>query len=512
MKKQDKDSLERYLNTLELIRAQSQVKAFETIQEQNQQIELCKTNVAACVIRYFPHYASSPSADFQIAFAKKVLKDKTFKGFAQWGRGLAKSVWCDVIIPFHLWLNNEAHYMVLVGHNHDMAKQLLGDLQAEFEANPQIIKDFGEQKLDGSWEHGKFRTKGCNKRGLKPFIARACGMGQSVRGLRIGSQRPDLCVVDDVETRELIANEKRQDNAVKWVKGDLVPTMDGAIRRLLYSNNRFAPRMIQTELQKLLPHWHISHVPAYDKVTYQAAWPQKYPPGYYQQIETDIGKITAWEEYVQEADFEGKIFTKAQINWQTMPQLHHFKVIVGHWDIAYAGTPKSDYNAVKIWGLCKDNFFWYIQGFVKQTKMAEAVTYICEVEKARPKNAIILWQYEAQFWNDEVQRTIEEQSKLHNVQLNITKVKTVGNKYSRIMTMQPRYQNNRIKYNAKMEADNDTQVGIKQLFGIEPGYTTKDDSPDADHQCIEFLQLHLSVGNASSEIHSGRMEHKHDRI
>jgi len=53
--------------------------------------------------------------------------------------------------------------------------------------------------------------------------------------------------------------------------------------------------------------------------------------------------------------------------------------------------------------------------------------------------------------------------------------------------MHPYYQNGRIYYNAKEKANNDMQVGLAQLFGIEPGYRTHDDAPDADEQAISDL-------------------------
>lgn len=512
MKRQDKQAQEEYLKKLELIRAGNRVNAFETAQEQLAAINRARKDVAYCVQRYFPHYATSACATFQIDFANKVHKTPTIKAFAQWGRGLAKSVWCDVIIPFWLWINDEAHYLVLVGQNHDKGKQLLGDLQGEFEANPQIIKDFGEQKLEGSWEYGDWKTRGSKKHGLRGFIGRAAGIGQSVRGFRIMAQRPDLCVVDDIETRETARSPKRQDEYVKWVKEDLVPTMDGPIRRLLYANNRFAPRMIQTELQSQQPAWHVSHVPAYDKVTYQPAWPQKYADDYYRQIEEEVGLLSALAEYVQEPHVEGKIFTKAQIVWDELPRLDYLKVIVGHWDVAYAGNSSSDYNAVRIWGLDKGNVFWYIQSFVKQTKMAAAVAYMCQVQRDLPKSVIIHWQYESQFWNDEVQRTIDEVSAREGVRLNLLRVNTPRTKkYDRMLTMQPRYQNNRIRYSKKMYADNDTQTGLVQLYSIEPGYSTHDDAPDADEQCLAFLDRHISVAGAGTYL-TGKVNHLNERI
>lgn len=506
---------EQYLKKLELIISESNVNVYESVEEQNEAIERAKKDIAFCVTRYFPHYATSKSADFHVSFANKVKKEQEIIAFAQWGRGLAKSVWCDVIIPFWLWINQEAHYMVLIGQNHDKAKQLLGDLQGEFAANPQIIKDFGDLKLEGSWEEGSFKTKGSIKRGLKPFIAKALGMGQEVRGLRIGSQRPDICIVDDVESREINKNPKRQEEYAKWIETSLIPTMDGAIKRLLYANNRFAERMIQTILQERHPNWYVSHVPAYEKGTLLPRWKEKYPEDYYKKMEILIGTIALQQEYGQEPIIEGSIFKPEQIIWDGPLRLNQYKVIVGHWDIAYAGTPTSDYNAVRIWGLCKENLFWYIQSFVKQSKMRDAVVYMCEVQRNLPKTVIIHWQYEAQFWNDEVDRTIREVSKEEGVNLLISRVQTPRTrKYDRMITMQPRYQNNRIRYNKSMKGDNDTQVGLAQLYGIEPGYSGHDDAPDADEQCIAFLEKHIDAGKSTGQgrYYTGKMEAKNEAI
>lgn len=38
------------------------------------------------------------------------------------------------------------------------------------------------------------------------------------------------------------------------------------------------------------------------------------------------------------------------VKWGKLPDLHTMNAIVAHWDIAYAGTDTSDFNACKIWG------------------------------------------------------------------------------------------------------------------------------------------------------------------
>lgn len=484
MKQRDKIARDRYLQRLQLAKSATAVNIFETEDEKKARVEKAKKDFRYMVEYYFPHYAGSKTPQFHVDFANMVRRNPAFKGFAQWGRGLAKSVVCDVLIPFWLFINNEAHYVVIIGNNYDKAKILLSDLQCEFEGNQRIINDFGEQKLMGSWEDGNFRTK-------SGFIGKALGMGQSVRGLRVQQQRPDMCICDDLEDKQIAKNPKRQDEFATWIERDLIPTMDGPIRRFIQANNRYAPRMIQTILQEKHPKWKVHQVNAYDPVTYTPAWKDKYPNDYYRKIEEEIGVLAAKAEYNNEPHVEGKIFTDEQIQWSKLPSINHFQAIVCHWDIAYAGNATSDFNAVRMWGL-KDRNFYLIDCFVKRSKMRAALDWMCEKKKSIPLGVVVHFQYESQFWNDEVQRTIEESEQAHQVELCLLKVDTPRtNKYNRILSLQPYYQNSRIYYSDKLKAHNDTAEGLSQLKGIEPGYSGNDDAPDADEQAISKLSKYI---------------------
>jgi phage terminase large subunit-like protein len=253
--------------------------------------------------------------------------------------------------------------------------------------------------------------------------------------------------------------------------------------------------MIQTELQKRHPKWKVHHVKAYDPVTYEPTWKGKYDNQYFKDLENEIGILAARAEYLNEPHIEGKIFTQEQIQYGKRPALNHFTVICGHWDIAYAGTPTADFNAVKVWGLHGKNF-WNIDNYVKRSKMRQAIEWMVYVQMNLPPSVTIHWSYESQFWNDEVQRTIEEVEKQYGVNLALRKVDTPKTKkYDRMLKQHVYYQNGRVYYDEKLKAHNDTQVGIAQLLSLEPGYNSNDDAPDADEQCFSELSHHLRSGN-----------------
>ena len=480
MNRTDKIAVERYKAKLQTIKSGASINPFETKEEKAARIAGLKKDISEFTTYYLPHYATSKSAKFQLRLARLILKSWIIKILIRWGRGLAKSVWCDVIIPLFLWANDDISYMVIVANNFDKAKILLSDLQAEFEANSRIINDFGEQKMQGSWEDGSFRT-------ANGFIAKALGMGQSPRGLRVGARRPDYIVCDDLDDRETIKNPRRMREYAQWIEKDLIPTMDGPRRRFLMPNNRFAPVTIQSILEERHPKWILDQVDAYHPVTYAPAWPEKYPKDYYREVEEELGTLAALAEYNNNPHVEGVIFTEDQIQWTQLPAINHFEHIVGHWDIAYSEAATADYNAVRLWGL-KENRFYLIDCYVKQSKMRKAVQWIAEKIKELPGNVRVRWHFESQFWNDEVQRTIDEVEEEYHMDLRLRKVDLpTGNKYDRIVSTQPYYQNGRTYYNQKLKGHNDTQVGIAQLCGIEPNYKTKDDAPDADERCFTEL-------------------------
>lgn len=56
-----------------------------------------------------------------------------------------------------------------------------------------------------------------------------------------------------------------------------------------------------------------------------------------------------------------------------------------------------------------------------------------------------------------------------------------------MLEMHPQYQNSRVFYNQKLKDHNDTKEGLAQLKGLEPGYKSHDDAPDADKQAFDYL-------------------------
>ena len=485
----DKKAVERYLENIRRIRECSSINPFETSQEQQERIARAKKDVKYFVETYLKHYATAESADFQIYLANYVKKNKTAKVLVRWGRGLAKSVWCDTIIPLWLWIQSDIHFLVIVGNNLDKAKMLLGDLQAEFEANALLMHDFGEQIKSGSWEKGYFRTK-------NGFIAKALGMGQSPRGLRVIAQRPNYIVCDDLEDKDTTKNPRRQMEITEWIERDLLPTMDGEVRRYLHPNNNPFPTSIQGLLEARHPEWKLHRIDACPGAKRQPRWVAKYKQNYYLELETEIGTLALEAEYNNNPHVEGKLFKDEYIIWDKVPNINHYQHLLAYWDVAYSDAPTADYNAVKLWGLKGDKFY-LIKAYVRQSTMADALRWMFELQKTL--SVRINFYYESQFWNEALLMTYKEVRKEYNSDISLIKDEVKReNKYDRMLTQLPYYQQGRIIYNINEKASNDMQVGLAQLKSIEPGYKTHDDSPDADERAIKLLSEHITISTLTS--------------
>jgi phage terminase large subunit-like protein len=477
----DRNAKKEWAQRVKLLRSQTVVNFNESKSDKQARIDKARLDYEFFVSHYLPNFATTKTPAFHTKAAKRIKKNKELAIWLKWGRGLAKSVVADVTIPLWLWINNDIEFMLLIGQNEDKASILLDDLKLQFEGNDRLIHDFGDQRNSGHWENGFFITK-------NGFIAKSMGMGQDPRGLRVGGSRPDYIACDDWETKETIKNQKRQREYAKWLLSGVIPTMDGARQRVVLAQNGFAPEMIFNLIVDNNKGWKVQSQNAFDPETLEPVWKEKYDKDYYHKRIEIMGSLEANAEYNNDPHVEGKVFTDEMIQWDKSPRLDSFVAIVGTWDVAYAGSKTSDFNAIKVWGLTKDGRKIQLDCLVKRCKIRVALEWIADYQKNLPASVSVPFRFEAQFWNDEIYRVINETEKKFDIKLNLVKSeRSRKKKYDRMLEMLPQYQNGRIYYSQKLKNHNDTKEGIAQLKGLEPGYKGPDDSPDADKEAFDYL-------------------------
>jgi hypothetical protein len=78
----------------------------------------------------------------------------------------------------------------------------------------------------------------------KHIIIKALGAGKQVRGLNINNQRPDLAIVDDVETTEVLDTEIGYLKLKKWFYGTFLKAMDKYKHKVIQLGNMTAYRCL----------------------------------------------------------------------------------------------------------------------------------------------------------------------------------------------------------------------------------------------------------------------------
>lgn len=480
---------ERWKQHCETVQAATAVNINETQAQRLARIRHLRTDYAAFVDYYFPHWTvnpetgkATPCAPFHVSAANKILKDRNLKAAFQWHRGAAKSTNMDVFVP--MWLmaqeHREINVMVLVGKSEDNAKTLLGDIQAELQYNQRYIHDFGEQYNVGTWEEGEFVT-----RSEVAFFAR--GRGQSPRGLRYRSHRPDYVIIDDLDDDELVESPARVTKLFDWVRSALFGTLDGGRGRFIMVGNLIAKNSV-------LAKWcdiksvHVTKVNIYDNKG-GISWASKWTPQEVKDIENVVGYRAFQKEYMNNPIIEGAIFRNEWIRWGKRPAWSKFSEIVLYIDPSFKGSIKNDYKAAKLWGKAGTTLY-HLRAFVRQSSVAEMVRWCYDLyEWTREQGISVRWYMEANFMQDTILDEFRREGELRGYQLPITGDKRKKpDKFQRVEAISPLWERGFVVYDETQRDDPDMLAGIDQTLAFEKGMRGHDDAPDADEGAIWVLQ------------------------
>lgn len=186
-----------------------------SVQKQNRIAALEKDH-EAWFKYYFPNFYTSEPAPFHIKATKRIMDNAEWYEVRSWSRELAKSA-RTMMEVLKLTLTGKKFNVLLVSNTLDNAERLILPYKAILESNNRIINDYGKQESLGNWEAGEFITS-------KGVSFRALGAGQSPRGTRNEAKRPDVILIDDIDTDEECRNADRIKAKVKWISEALYAT------------------------------------------------------------------------------------------------------------------------------------------------------------------------------------------------------------------------------------------------------------------------------------------------
>src|SRR5690606_2530177 len=153
-----------------------------------------------------------------------VTKGKAKRNIA-WAcpRRHAKTAWLSNIYLVHQIVYRLRKYIVLFSETTDVAGDFITWGRYQLKLNAKLRADFGEllhiqpsrNELDNKYE---FITTSGTK-------VEAKGLGTQTRGLRHGASRPDMFILDDLESDESKNTSELIEKAKSWFREEMLPAM-----------------------------------------------------------------------------------------------------------------------------------------------------------------------------------------------------------------------------------------------------------------------------------------------
>ncbi len=167
---------------------------------------------------YFPHYFSLEGKS-KLQEELEEIYYKIIDRYKPYGlrfaiaapRGFGKST--DVSIAFPIWciVNGYKHFITIFSDAIELAETLVEAIKAELEENERLKQDFPDSSGIGKvWKIGEIVSKNNIK-------IKAYGSGKRVRGVKHGTYRPDLTIIDDLENDTNVRSRKQRDKLEEWL-------------------------------------------------------------------------------------------------------------------------------------------------------------------------------------------------------------------------------------------------------------------------------------------------------
>lgn len=480
---------------------------------------------------YFPNYASAPFGWFHKEAIQDVLINRNPNNIWEWHRESAKSVFADILIPTYLLVTGWLNGVILGSQNQEKACKLIGDIEAELRRNKRLIADFGDFGVSGSWLSGYFST-------AKGIGFWAFGRGQSPAGAREGHRRPNLGIIDDIDSKDLAKNPKRVEESVDWILGEFAGCLETKGSIFLYVNNRIHKAGITAHIAGDVEpgdplrqgYKRIKVYLTEDPATHQMltieqggvpAWRENFTVEDCQAKITRMGPRNALRQLYHQHVEEGKFFRDEDLPWVLPLPLSAYDDLITYCDPAYGDSGKGCYRAIVLIGRQGLNYDVLYAWLSQNGNLAAAHYQLADWVQNDPRrfydkgpSRIVLPDSGVAFKpkvtcdhhveSNELQRQILRM--LYQVENEARgtawyprfDMRKKGDKLTRIEALQPLAEHGHIRFSSAQRANKDMVTLRDQFIGFPDGFV---DGPDAVEGALSLLAAR--VRKSTSHIRQG---------
>jgi hypothetical protein len=438
---------------------------------------------------YLPNYAKKKSGWFHQEIAEEIIGNKQIKAIMEAYRSAGKSVHIDLGIPLYLYLAlGELHFMLLVGETEPKAKKLLSGIQAQLQYNKRIINDYGQKFKHGDWGEGDFSTTD----GVR---FQAIGFGQSPRGAREEADRPDYIVVDDVDSKKHVNNDRLMREAVDYITEDVWGTFDAdddATERFVYANNNFNNNSITNRLKTYITDkikefernneesnfYHLRVDAVKDLKNFEPNWPEKTSSDYWRKKFASMPYRSFMREFMNTHVEEGKVFKPEWIQYTKILPYRDYDAIVFYGDLSFKDDACHK-SIVAVGRKGRQNHILHIM--FRQTSRVGVAKWLYDIyEDKNLLNEAIHYLIEGLFAMSEFVNDFDDEGEARGYYIPVvSKTEPKPNKFDRIEAMTGVFERRWMFFNEDEKDQADQILARQTLLAFEKGTKVPLDFLDA---------------------------------
>lgn len=507
----DKKYLEEWNTFRDNISRATPIDLTETPIAKRQRIARLEKDDEAWFAYYFPNFYSSEPASFHKWSTRAVMACLELYLVRSWARELAKSV-RTMMETLKLVLTKVKENLLLVSDSFENAKRLLLPYKVNLESNNRIINDYGVQQSIGNWEAHEFKTK-------SGASFRALGAGQSPRGTRNDAVRPDIILIDDIDTDQDCRNPDIIKERVKWIEEALIPTRSISKPLLIIAcGNIIAKYCCITEMAKKADKHEIINIR--DK-NGKSTWPNKNTEENIDRVLSTISFNAQQKEYFNNPIIEGTTFKS--IKYTKAPLIRTCEMVVVYADPSTSNKDKQkgkgasqSFKSVQIIGFKNHQYFTY---WIRLQQVGNK-TFVNWLYQARDYlqqhkvDPIIMYIENNSLQDPHYEQVIEPAIKIKADEdcvplIPLRKDSTKkGEKYDRIEgTLQPIDEAGNWLFDEKLKGTEDMEVMESQTLGVSPNAKFLD-GPDCNQGGVKIIQTRKVVRSSASHSFGQRTSQK----
>jgi predicted phage terminase large subunit-like protein len=472
------------------------------------------------------YFEDAPDFHVELCGMLNVVSNEEITKRIAWAspRGSAKSAYLSNIFPIHQTVFQKRKYILIISETDSISKKFMEYISNQLKHNQKLREDFGEllspkKQLNELDNLEMFLT-------TTRTLVESASIGKQLRGKRNGAYRPDLVVLDDLESAKNTNTPELREKNLHWFNSVVLPIGDPkrtafvymgtavhkdgllfeVMRRADFQSKLFSAIISPPDRQDLWERFeellrdasnenrmkdanqfYEDNREEMDKGV-QVLWEQRWS---YKDLMIEKASMTsrsfASEFLNNPMDADSQVFNPNSFQYfdaKEHAEIEHRLEFFGAWDIAFGKSNRSDYNAIVIVGRDRlTGLLYVVHAWAKKCAAHIALEEVVKVIKEYRPSIFAVETVQAQI---DLYRQLHQRLTKENIYFTklkpITTSRSHGKKEDRIEQMEPLFENGTVRFRR-------TQRLLLEQLEMFP-FADHDDLPDALQMTLDLCSLH----------------------